>query len=225
MEIKIRYIKFIFDSKKIFFVIFFIFKIIKAIKIFLNRELLNKIQFKNIRGHDFSIDGKYDLLVIYSLLNKYKPINILELGSGASTLVFALYAREMKKKNINVKFISLEENGYYLAKTKEGLESINDDITNLELCGTIEKKTNNEYFINYDFNHTIAYDFVYIDGPVDNKKNINFICDDINIISKNSNFTALVDYRLKTYNYLRNKKSTYNCKFSFFNKSGLIFKA
>ena len=68
-----------------------------------------------------------------------------------------------------------------------------------------------------------AYDFIYIDGPVDNKNNVNYICNDINIIPKKDNFVALLDYRLKTYAYLRKDKNYY-CQFSLFNKSELIFK-
>lgn len=223
MELDVRYIKFIFDSKKIFFPIFFFLKLFKTFNIFFYRNILDKIQYKEIRGYEFSIDGKYDLVIIYKLLHKHKPLNILELGSGASTLVFAQYAKEMKKNNININVISLEENAYYKNLTKRGLDNIDDNIVKLELCKTIERETDDYKFINYDFNHTISYDFIYIDGPVDKKNNIHYICDDINIIQKNKNFVALVDYRLNTYSYLRKQKNQYKCKFSFINKSGLVF--
>jgi len=221
--INIKYIKFFFDSKKIFFFVHLLFRLIKAIRLNLNQDLLDKILIKEIRGHQLSIDAKYDLIVIYNLLKKHEPLTILDLGSGTSTIIFAIYAKDMLKKNINVRVVSLEEDILYYEKTKYGLKAINDNIVELSLCSTTTKTIKEHHFINYNFRHEYAYDFIYIDGPVDNKNDINYICDDINIIPKKDNFVALLDYRLKTYDYLRKDKNYY-CQFSLFNKSELIFK-
>lgn len=92
---------------------------------------------------------------ILKLLNKHKPKKILDLGSGYSTVLFGLWAKEHAAE-----VISLEQSQLYLAKTRKLLQQYG-----LDVQVTYAPLTETPYGLFYKYDFPDEIDFVLIDGP------------------------------------------------------------
>lgn len=92
---------------------------------------------------------------ILELLEEHRPKKILDLGSGYSTVMLGLWAKENKAE-----VISLEQSQLYLNKTRQLLNKYDLDIT-VHYAPLTE--TPNGLFYEYDLPDDI--DFAIIDGP------------------------------------------------------------
>lgn len=99
--------------------------------------------------------GKQSGDSILKLLNKHKPKKILDLGSGYSTVLFGLWAKEN-----GAEVISLEQSQLFLGKTRKLLAEYDLD-TKVNYAPLVD--TEHGIFYNYDLPDNI--DFVLIDGP------------------------------------------------------------
>lgn len=108
-------------------------------------ETINKYDFKN---YPFSFDSM-DGLIYYSLIRKYKPKKIIEIGSGYSTII----ASEAAKKNNSTSITSIEPFPRKFLK---------QELPNLDL---IEKKIQQvplEYFNKLEKNDILFIDSSHI---------------------------------------------------------------
>mgnify|MGYP001159682280 CR=1 FL=1 len=122
--------------------------------------ILTKIYNVKIPKTNFLIDPDYiDLLNLFNMILKRKPLNIIEVGSGYSTLII-LHAVKLniRKYKIDCKFYSLEQDAKYLEQmknffTNEDLKILNFIKTDLKI---INFKGENvslcENLPNYKFN-------------------------------------------------------------------------
>lgn len=92
----------------------------------------------------------HEIMVIDQLIEEYKPVNVLEWGSGGSTVYFPKQHKGIKK------WISIEHSGKYIDKVKDcGLaESVTLVHCTLEVYLSIAKK----------MMPPEKYDFILIDG-------------------------------------------------------------
>lgn len=111
--------------------------------------------FEYILEHGARVDTMFKNLELMFMLHNTKPKNILELGSGLTTAVFAKYA-----KATGAKFTSIEESEAYRQQTERILKKI-DLSANIVLVPVI--KNDKECY--YDGIPEDEYDFVYVDGP------------------------------------------------------------
>lgn len=150
-----------------------------------------------------------DYWTLYAYVKKYKPKEILELGSGISTVVLCQAVRENGIGHVT----SLEEDEFYRNKTEEIIPS--DLRSNLDLVHS--PAVIRQYGI---FNGTSyseiperPYDFVFVDGPHYDQLT-SFDADLLTIISKSETpVSAIIDYRIETsfiYYLLLGKKFYFN---------------
>lgn len=66
------------------------------------------------------------LLYLWRWCETHRPRRIVEFGSGISTSLFALYAAEMRKQNVDVQVLSLDHDAEWLAQTQAALAKIGD---------------------------------------------------------------------------------------------------
>ena len=146
---------------------------------------------------------------IIFLLNKYKPKNIIELGSGSSTFIFSQYCKEK-----NSKLLSVDESKKWLELTKNAL-NINNLLPNTNIVlkeSFIEKNSKGN---SYQITLPKDIDLIYIDGPtdkVDGKRKPNL---DILKLFNKSIFPKIIaiDVRFKT--VLEIFKSPHSSKYKF----------
>ena len=119
---------------------------------------------------------RYKLVDLDRLLRKHKPRTILEIGSGATTAVFANYAEET-----GARFISVDESEVWSGHTRSLLDS-------LGLGGIVEfrilpKRIDpGKMEARYEGLPAEAFDFVLIDGPALEQDGVKYylaVCADI----------------------------------------------
>jgi predicted O-methyltransferase YrrM len=64
------------------------------------------------------------LLYLWRHCQTQRPQRIIEFGSGISTCLFALYAVEMRRRNLHVEVVSLDHEAKWLANTRAMLDRI-----------------------------------------------------------------------------------------------------
>ena len=92
---------------------------------------------------------------------KYKPKNIIELGSGSSTFIFSQYCKEK-----NSTLLSIDESKKWLELTQNAL-NINNLVPNRNIVlkeSFIEKNSKGN---SYQITLPKDIDLIYIDGPTD----------------------------------------------------------
>lgn len=106
----------------------------------------------------------YKLSSLKRLLEERRPKSILELGTGASTLVFMQYLQENKDARITC----IDESEKWLANTKKLAEEAGMDCSGATFIRTDRVVVANpkpaSVGYNYDFS-TSKFDFVFVDGP------------------------------------------------------------
>ena len=119
-------------------------------------------QFRNAGGlkHDYQA---YKLFSLWKLLLVERPQRILELGSGASTAMFADYVRLFGGQ-----LLSIDESGEWLANSKRLADIDTDDprFTLRQADKQVLRKDGKPLEIGYDIRFDDGvFDLVLIDGP------------------------------------------------------------
>jgi hypothetical protein len=121
-------------------------------------------EFGQISSNRQPIKG-YDL---WKLLNKYSPKNIVELGSGTTSAIFALYS-----KTNNSNYIAFESHLNWLNVTQNSISKISLHQNDIQFVKTeINEIGTATHFCKIIPNNV---DFLYIDGPpctLDNGKKV-----------------------------------------------------
>lgn len=102
-----------------------------------------------------------DYLALYRHIRTHKPGWVLELGTGASTVVIA-YAL---KENGSGKVVSMEDHEYYLEATKNIFPKELKDVVEFHLSPAVEKTR--DFFRGGGYKEIPAhdYEYVFVDGP------------------------------------------------------------
>lgn len=159
-----------------------------------------------------------DYLFLYQHVRRNKPKYILELGTGASTVVLA-YA--LKENGNGGMVISMEDSEYYLEATKKIFPEELQSAVEFHLSPAVEKTR--DFFRGSGYREIPAedYEFVFVDGPnmlvntdrpADAEFSFNF--DFIEAVEKSRKPVAgLIDTRTTTcfaYHLLFEDKFSYN---------------
>ena len=124
-------------------------------------ELSSKVR----DGVNPSTLGEQTLRFIGGLIEQYRPINLLELGSGLSTTFF----RETALANSEARLFSVDHSDFYLEKTKE-LVGVQDQIR-FYFCPIEKYVYKRKFFAAYSgrvldsLPSELSFDLVLIDGP------------------------------------------------------------
>ncbi len=157
-----------------------------------------------------------DLWRLYSNIRKRKPEQVIEFGSGCSTLIIA----EALRRNSRGKLLSIETDAYWASRTRQELPQILCPLVTVLLTGIEQVKHGDLVLWRHANVPYIEVDFIYLDGPnwrqfphVDHKG----ITVDPMFMEMNfrPGFSMLVDYRRVNVAWLRdNLKLRYRFKTS-----------
>lgn len=170
-------------------------------------------EFSKDSGYYKSPELESRIIDLYILINKFKIKNVLEIGSGRTTIFF----NYLKMKGIINKVVSLEQDKLFLDKVEKYLNNEGIDHCILHRPIIIE---NDGHYLDY-IPEKNEFDFLYIDGPDDLAKINKYttldgraICKDVvNYINKNV-YPKLIafDGRISSIVY----SSTYLLNYRFF---------
>ena len=122
-----------------------------------------------IYWNDWSIEEEFARYLIYKIITN-RPVNIVELGSGTSTLIIL---KTLKKLGYKYNFTSFDSDESFIKNSKNLLisEDVYDEekvkliyapIKDLEINGNLYKWYDKEKF-NFNFD---KIDLLFVDGPV-----------------------------------------------------------
>lgn len=169
------------------------------------------------------LTSPYQYYKLYSLNNflyKYKPVSILELGSGASTAIFTKYILSEGGH-----LYSVDENKIWL-NNSINIANISDrkNFTFKTLRPKLEV-INGVPAVNYGLKSDEQFDLVFVDGPslkfdrINNKNAVN--ADVLKLVDINPPRFIIVDGRFQTVNFLKQYlKGRYKIKLSALMKEG-----
>lgn len=152
--------------------------------------------------HDFQ---HYKLWELKQYLHTYQPDNILECGSGSSTLIFAEYVNLNNKK-----LTTYDESIQWLEHTKYLLGSSFSSKIEMRHADRVLGFDGEITTVNYDIEPSEEYDFVMVDGPsqrinsIRRKDSVNADILRLRYLPK----IILVDGRESTFKYLSEKLSS-----------------
>jgi hypothetical protein len=110
--------------------------------------------------------GYIDYACLYETIRKSRPVEILECGTGVSTLIIAHALRENEKETgITGHVTSMEEHAEWLEMSKRLLPPQYTKYVSFELSYTIEDRYSLFRGVRYADIPNKAYDFVFVDGP------------------------------------------------------------
>ena len=163
----------------------FAFKYIKKKK-YLYDLIKDSIQKSNSTGVSFS-----DYRELYDVVKKKKPKNILELGSGISSIIMARALKEnYSETNVKGLLETYEEDTFYFKQIKSISPKDQIEFVNFNLSKRITKKILNMKASMYESIKIKEYEFIFIDGPTlwsKNEKKIGektFNADILRVLSK-----------------------------------------
>lgn len=149
-----------------------------------------------------------DYKTLYNYVREHKPTEILECGTGVSTIVMATALMENVKDGVSGRITSIEDQEKYFAIAQQLLPEHLSPYIDLCLCPRKEYYISFYRGVGYDDLPERPYDFVFIDGPdfdAPSDGNITFDFDYINILkASNKPVAALLDGRLSTAYVLQN---------------------
>jgi hypothetical protein len=149
-------------------------------------------------SHFFSA---FKLIELHQLLLVSQPKNIVELGGGSTTSVFASYLAQ----NPDAKLVTVDENDSYLNQTKEAIDSIGLGTDRIRYCHCPRIQAS-ESTCRYTPNYLSEnIDFLYVDGPTciasEACADVTFICDS-GVMPK----VIAFDYRLASVRHFMESK-------------------
>ena len=163
----------------------------------LYKELCGLIAKSGSTGCEWS-----DYLTLYQEIRLRRPLRILELGSGISSLVIC-YAIEKNLEEIDasVKFFSIDENEFYHNQIVKIFPAKYQDRVNFLLCNRVQKRYKNILGSYYENLPDEDFDFIFIDGPTTRTEESlekSFNADLVNLIESNklSQVNGLLDERI-----------------------------
>jgi hypothetical protein len=111
-----------------------------------------------IRKGNALFGSYYKYVHLHKLLADFQPSSILELGSGSTTGIFAVYARKC-----DARVCTVEDNPAWLENTRKALGDLGNRV-NFVLSPAVGELGNpNRCF--YRYKPAETFDFVYVDGP------------------------------------------------------------
>ena len=164
-------------------------------------DFLNEVIKKsNSTGCEYS-----DYFRIWNELNENKPKNILECGSGVSSVVFAYYISKLNDPS-SVNFISMEENDHYHDQIKNIFPEELKGFVTFCISERVESFYNGILGCHYKELPDLNYDYIFIDAPVlrkvfeDKSYPKAFNSDLINIMLRHpeNSINGILDQRINT---------------------------
>lgn len=147
--------------------------------------------------------GLSDYKALYNHIRKYRPQEVLECGTGVSTLVIAHALKENGKETGNFgRVTSMEEYSEWLDMSEILLPDSYHDTVEFHQSDTIEDSFSIFRGVRYKDIPERNYDFVFVDGPkyvspVDGTPTFDF--DFIHVLrSSNAKVRGIVDKRVST---------------------------
>ena len=145
----------------------------------------------------------YDYWILYNYVRKNRPAEILECGTGVSTIVMACALLENKQReNVSGRITSMEDVDFWYQKAKNLIPDKLRPYVNMihspkaEYCHSIFRG------VGYQDIPLRAYDFVFVDGPETTAPSDNTLTFDFDLINvvKNTEHSlfAIVDKRAAT---------------------------
>jgi hypothetical protein len=110
--------------------------------------------------------GYIDYACLYETIRKSRAVEILECGTGVSTLIIAHALRENEKETgITGHVTSMEEHAEWLEMSRQLLPSQYGKYVSFELSHTVEDRYSLFRGVRYADIPNKAHDFVFVDGP------------------------------------------------------------
>ena len=129
-----------------------------------NVDLWNALQ-EYLRKSDSTGCGYIDYACLYEIVRTTKPVEILECGTGVSTLVIAHALMENEKETaVKGRVTSMDEDSGWLEMSRKLLPSHYKKYVALELSSTVEDRYSLFRGVRYAAIPDRAYDFVFVDG-------------------------------------------------------------
>ncbi len=110
--------------------------------------------------------GYIDYACLYETIRKSRPVEVLECGTGVSTLIIAHALKENEKETgVTGHVTSMEEHAEWLEMSRQLLPPQYRKYVSFELSHTIEDRYSLFRGVRYAAIPNKAYDFVFVDGP------------------------------------------------------------
>ncbi len=148
-----------------------------------------------------------DYLSLYKYVRKYKPLEVLECGTGFSTVIItqALKENEADGGSHNWRLVSMEQSAKYYDAAMKSLPPILKNDARLEIVLSEAVEDTYEFFRGVRYNEVPkrAYDFVFVDGPDlmmhPDKQPLTFNYDFVKLVSESDHpIGAFIDTRVST---------------------------
>lgn len=121
-------------------------------------DLLTRFRGSGGLKHRFQA---YKLFELNQLLERFRPVRILELGSGSSTAIFAPFVKQGKERHLT----SVDESGKWLANARS-LAGIDTDDTRFTWLESQPRARQDASGLRIGYGIPSApYDLVFVDGP------------------------------------------------------------
>lgn len=147
--------------------------------------------------------GYVDYAYLFEIVKSTRPVEILECGTGVSTLVIAHALMENEKETgVAGRITSMEEHSDWLEMSSKLLPPQYSKYVSFELSTTVEDRYSIFRGVRYATVPDRAYDFVFVDGPkyespLDGGATFDF--DFIHVLRKAEKpVSCLIDKRLST---------------------------
>ena len=153
-----------------------------------------------------------ELHALHSQILQIRPYNVLELGSGISTIVLADAAMRLRLRNRSCFVTSMEESPEYAAATQRIIPGRLSPVVEV-ICSPVVRLGFEDGWIGleYDKRPEKEWDFIFIDGPQlpDNSRESKFFDSDLlSILKLNSTpLVAYLDGRASTQRRLSQEKT------------------
>lgn len=130
-----------------------------------NTELWTALQ-EYLGKTDSTGCGYIDYACLYEMVRATRPVEILECGTGVSTLVIAHALMENENETgVAGRVTSMEEHIDWLEMSRKLLPSRYSKYVSFELSNTVEDRYSIFRGVRYTTVPDRAYDFVFVDGP------------------------------------------------------------
>lgn len=160
----------------------------------------------------------FDYFIIYNYLMNLRPKVVLELGSGISTLAFAIAARDLLRIGHKTTIYSVESSSFYFNQLLLDFPIEFKKFVDFKLCDTYTADLSDMKLIFYKGLPDEKIDLVYIDGPPTEGR----LCGDLVNISlrQKSSLSFLTNKRLTSVELFGRLFRNGNVSYDYFRKMG-----